>query len=124
MMPMHKVYYSDDMGDDYDFVSSHPDVATAEAEADRLNAILYHLVMRGKAFESTEGPIEERVEAECDFIRAQPEWQTLCEAIPSVFTEDEDPFVLGFNMFPTIDVRDENGRVLHAGRRPESKEKT
>jgi len=113
---MHKVYYSDDMGDDYDLISSHPDHATAEAEADRLNAILHELVMRGKTFECNEGTIKDRIQAEGDFIRGQPEWRILCEAIPSVFIEDADPFVLGFNAVPTIDVRDEKGRILHAGR--------
>lgn len=115
---MHKIYYSDDTGEDYDLVSSHADLNTAEAEADRLNSILHDLVMRGKAFEPPAGTIDEKIEATCNFIRAQPEWQALCEAIPSVFTKDENPFVLGFNAGPTIDVREDNGCIVHPGRRP------
>jgi len=113
------IYYSDDCGEEYDFISSHPDLATAQAEASRLNAILHDLVTRSKAFESTESSIKECLQAESDFIRAQPEWQILCTDIPSVFTNDADPFELGFNAFPTIDVRDNRGKII-----PFSQQKT
>lgn len=103
---MNKVYYNDDTGMECDVVSEHATPEAAHAEKVRLGEILDRLLMRGKTFETARDTVDERIEAARIFYRSQPEWKLLCEAMPAIFTENADPFMLGFNMHPTIETGD------------------
>lgn len=95
---MKKVYFNDETGD-LKLISSHETEQEAEMRAETLDRVLDALLRSGR--DLPDGTTSEQYRAH---YRSSPHWALLCMEVPTVFTTDADPFALGFNMWPTIDV--------------------